>query len=342
MSRPPNSLNPMDRRKQRIDDLAASAAGPRASDREPAPGSVLVVDDAGTVDEAPGVSLIASAWRRLRRDPVFLLGATITGIFVIVAIIAPWIAPHDADARLLIDQVSRQSNPIPGPQTGFPLGGDDRGRDLLSRLIVGSRQTLLVGVAATVLGLLGGLILGILAGAFGGGIDSFVMRAVDVMLSIPSLLLAVSIAALARQPSQWTVIIAIAVVQIPIFARLLRGSMLAQRSSDHVLAARALGVKRSAIIFRHMVPNSLGPVIVQSTLVLATSIIDAAALSFLGLGNPDDAKPEWGQMLGQAQQYIQDFPHLAVYPAMCIVFVALGFTLMGESLREALDPKSRR
>ncbi len=192
------------------------------------------------------------------------------------------------------------------------------------------------------LGLLGGLILGILAGAFGGGIDSFVMRMVDVMLSIPSLLLAVSIAALASQPSQWTVIIAIAVVQIPVFARLLRGSMLAQRSSDHVLAARALGVKRSAIIFRHMVPNSLGPVIVQSTLVLATSIIDAAALSFLGLGNPDDAKPEWGQMLGQAQQYIQDHPHLAVYPAMCIVFVALGFTLMGESLREALDPKSRR
>jgi len=319
--------NPMNARKQRIDDLAASS---------------VIVDDAGAVDEAPGVSLIASAWRRLRRDPVFLLGATITGLFIIVAIIAPWIAPHDPDASLLIDQVSRQSNPIPGPQDGFPLGADDRGRDLLSRLIVGSRQTLLVGVAATLLGLFGGLVLGILAGAFGGAVDAFVMRAVDVMLSIPSLLLAVSIAALARQPSQWTVIIAIAVVQIPVFARLLRGSMLAQRSSDHVLAARALGVKRSAIIFRHMVPNSLGPVIVQSTLVLATSIIDAAALSFLGLGNPDDAKPEWGQMLGQAQVYIQDYPHLAVYPALCIVFVALGFTLMGESLREALDPKSRR
>ena len=319
--------NPMDTRKQRIDDLAASS---------------VVVDDAGTVDEAPGVSLIASAWRRLRRDPVFLLGAAITALFILVAIFSPWIAPHDPAVGLLLDKVRPQSNPIPGPEPGFPLGADDRGRDLLSRLIVGSRQTLLVGVAATVLGLLGGLILGILAGAFGGGVDAFVMRTVDVMLSIPSLLLAVSIAALASQPSQWTVIIAIAVVQIPVFARLLRGSMLAQRSSDHVLAARALGVKRSAIIFRHMVPNSLGPVIVQSTLVLATSIIDAAALSFLGLGNPDDAKPEWGQMLGQAQQYIQDHPHLAVYPAMCIVFVALGFTLMGESLREALDPKSRR
>ncbi len=168
------------------------------------------------------------------------------------------------------------------------------------------------------------------------------MRAVDVMLSIPSLLLAFSIAAMFAKPSQITVIVAIAIVQIPIFARLLRGSMLGQRASDHVLAARALGVRSNAIVFRHMLPNSLGPVIVQSTLVVATAIIDAAALSFLGLGNPDDRKPEWGQMLGKAQQYISDDPHLAFYPAACIIVVALGFTLMGESLREALDPKTRR
>jgi peptide/nickel transport system permease protein len=334
--------NPFDRRK-RIDDLAASSARPAGRDTASGAGAVAVaVGEAGAVDESPGVSLIASAWRRLRRDPVFLVGAAITIAFIVLAVVSPWIAPHDADARLLIDQVRRQSNPIPGPQPGFPLGGDDKGRDLLSRLLVGSQQTLIVGVAATLLGLAGGLVLGILAGAIGGGVDSFVMRAVDVLLSIPSLLLAVSIAALARQPSQWTVIVAIAVVQVPVFARLLRGSMLAQRSSDHVLAARALGVRRRAIVFRHMVPNSLGPVIVQTTLVLATSIIDAAALSFLGLGNPDDARPEWGQMLGQAQQYINEYPHLAIYPALCIIFVALGFTLMGESLREALDPKSRK
>ena len=337
--RPPN---PMDRRKQRIDDLAATAG--RADGRDPASGGVVAVavDDAGSVDESPGVSLIASAWRRLRRDPVFLLGATIIAVFVVLAVISPWLAPHDPAEGLLIEQVRRQSNPVPGPQPGFPLGADDRGRDLLSRLLVGSQQTLIVGVAATVIGLAGGLVLGVLSGAFGGAVDAFVMRAVDVLLSIPSLLLALSIAALASQPSQWTVIVAIAVVQIPVFARLLRGSMLAQRSSDHVLAARALGVKRQAIIFRHMVPNSLGPVIVQATLVLATSIIDAAALSFLGLGNPDDSRPEWGQMLGQSQQYIYDYPHLAVYPALCIILVALGFTLMGESLREALDPKTRR
>jgi len=277
MSRPANSLNPMDRRKQRIDELAASSAGPRPGSGTTAAG--VLVDDAGTVDEAPGVSLIASAWRRLRRDPVFLVGAGITLVFVVFAIISPWIAPHDPAAGLLLDKVRPQSNPIPGPEPGFPLGADDKGRDFLSRLMVGSQQTLIVGVAATVIGLIGGLVLGVLAGAFGGGIDAFVMRVVDVLLSIPSLLLALSIAALARQPSQWTVIIAIAVVQIPVFARLLRGSMLAQRSSDHVLAARALGVTPSAVVFRHMVPNSLGPVIVQE--------VQGALKTFPNIGDID-------------------------------------------------------
>ena len=317
MTQPPASYT--ERRKARIDELAAAS-----------------------VDESPGVSLIASAWSRLRRDPIFLLGLGITIAFVVLAIISPWLAMHDPAAAPLLDKVRPQTNPVPGPEPGFPLGGDDRGRDLLSRLLVGSRQTLIVGVLATLFGLIGGLVLGILAGALGGWVDSLVMRIVDVMLSIPSLLLAFSLAALASRPSQTTVIIAIAIVQIPIFARLLRGSLLGQRASDHVLAARSLGVKQRAIVFRHMLPNALGPVIVQATLVLAVAIIEAAALSFLGFGNADDRQPEWGQMLGDATDFINEFPHLAVYPAVCIIVVALGFTLMGESLREALDPKSRR
>jgi peptide/nickel transport system permease protein len=213
---------------------------------------------------------------------------------------------------------------------------------MFSRLLVGSRQTLIVGVLATLGGFFGGMVLGVLAGGIGGWMDSAVMRVVDVMLSIPSLLMAFSIAALFARPSQWTVILAIAIIQIPIFARLLRGSMLAQRHTDHVLAARSLGVRPALVVFRHMLPNSLGPVIVQGTLLLAVAIIDAAALSFLGLGNPDDSVPEWGQMLGRAQVFFNTYPHVAVYPALCIIVVALGFTLMGESLREALDPKSRR
>ena len=307
------------RRKDRIDALAAAS-----------------------IDEQPGVSLIQSAWKRLRRNPIFLIGLVITVAFVILAIIAPWIAPWDVTARPLLDKVRPQTNPVPGPEAGHLLGGDDRGRDLFSRLLVGSRQTLAVGVFATLFGLLGGLTLGTVAGAIGGWVDSLVMRIVDVLLSVPSLLLAFTVASLAREPSQWTLIIAIAIVQVPIFARLLRGAMLAQRSSDHVLAARSLGVKPRAIVFRHMLPNAMGPVIVQATLSLAVAIIDAAALSFLGLGNPDQRQPEWGQMLGRAQQYIAEAPHLAFYPAGCIIVVALGFTLMGESLREALDPKSRR
>lgn len=316
---PPERSSYGDRRKQRIDVLASSASA-----------------------EEGGVSLIRSAWRRLRRNPVFLLGFAITIVFLVLAIIAPWLAPWDPAARPLLPDVRPQTNPVPGPEPGHPLGGDDKGRDLLSRLLVGSRQTLLVGVLATFFGLVGGLVLGTLAGAFAGWVDSVVMRIVDVMLSIPSLLLAFTLAALATRPSQWTLIIAIATVQVPVFARLLRGSMLAQRASDHVLAARSLGVKPHAIVFRHMLPNALGPVIVQATLVLAVAIIDAAALSFLGLGNPDDRRPEWGQMLGSAQQYLGEAPHLAFYPAGCIIVVALGFTLMGESLREALDPKTRR
>jgi peptide/nickel transport system permease protein len=319
MSDTPGSGSYGDRRKARIDALAAAS-----------------------VDETPGVSLIVSAWRRLRRNPIFLLGLGISIAFVVLALISPWIAPHDPSAAPLLDKVRTQSNPVPGPEPGFPLGADNRGRDLLSRLLVGSRQTLIVGVLATVFGLAGGLVLGTLAGAFAGWIDSAVMRLVDVMLSIPSLLLAFTLAALAARPSQTTLIIAIAAIQVPIFARLLRGTMLAQRASDHVLAARALGVKQRAIVFRHMLPNALGPVIVQATLVLAVAIIDAAALSFLGFGNPDDRQPEWGQMLGKATEFINEYPHLAVYPAVCIIVVALGFTLMGEALREALDPKTRR
>lgn len=316
---PPERTTYAERRSQRIDALASASAS-----------------------EEGGVSLIKSAWRRLRRNPVFLVGLAITVAFIALALVAPWLAPWDPAARPLLDDVRPQSNPVPGPEAGHPLGADDKGRDLLSRLLVGSQQTLLVGVLATFFGLLGGLVLGTLAGAVGGWIDSLVMRIVDVMLSIPSLLLAFTLAALATRPSQWTLIIAIATVQVPIFARLLRGSMLAQRASDHVLAARSLGVKERAIVFRHMLPNALGPVIVQATLVLAVAIIDAAALSFLGLGNPDDRRPEWGQMLGKAQPFLGEAPHLAFYPAACIIVVALGFTLMGESLREALDPKTRR
>ncbi|WP_214406147.1 ABC transporter permease [Pseudonocardia lacus] len=293
-------------------------------------------------DLAGGRSLTSEALRRLRRDPVALTGGVIIGLFVLVAAFAPLLAPHGpAETFPQLQQDLRPGN-IPGPTAGFPLGSDQLGRDFLSRMILASQQTLLVGVLATLIGLAVGIVIGTVAGAFGGWVDTLLMRITDVLLAIPSLLLAISVAALAASPSQTTVIIAVAIVGVPIFARLLRGSMLAQRNSDHVVAATALGVKRPAVVLRHMLPNAIGPVIVQATLTLATAILDAAALSFLGLGDADPGRAEWGLMLAQAQTYLDVRPALAFLPAFAIIAVALGFTLLGESLREALDPKGRR
>ncbi|GAA4543538.1 ABC transporter permease [Pseudonocardia xishanensis] len=294
------------------------------------------------IDELGGRSLTADALARLRRNPVAIVGAVIIGLFVLISIFAPLIAPHDAAAVFPELQRTLRPDSIPGSMPGFPLGSDQNGRDFFSRLILASRQTLIVGVLATLIGLVFGVLIGALAGAFGGWVDTVLMRVTDVLLSIPSLLLAISIAALAARPSQTTVIIAVALVNVPIFARLLRGAMLAQRDSDHVLAATSLGVKRNAIVVRHMLPNALGPVIVQATLTLATSILDAAALSFLGLGDGDPARAEWGLMLANAQSYLDVRPALAFYPAVAIILVALGFTLLGEAMREAIDPKGRR
>ena len=297
----------------------------------------------GRIDDlAGGRSLTAEAFRRLRRDPIAITGAVIIGAFVVIALLSPVLAPHTATEPFPQLQEDLRPGFIPGPQDGFPLGSDQLGRDFFSRMILASQQTLLVGVFATLIGLAVGLVIGTLAGAFGGWVDTVLMRCTDALLAIPSLLLAISVAALAASASQTTVIIAVAVVSVPIFARLLRGSMLAQRNADHVVAVTALGVKRPAVVLRHILPNALGPVIVQATLTLATSILDAAALSFLGLGDADPGRAEWGLMLSQAQTYLDVRPALAFYPAGAIILVALGFTLLGESLREALDPKGRR
>ncbi|GAA3218104.1 ABC transporter permease subunit [Pseudonocardia petroleophila] len=293
-------------------------------------------------DLAGGRSLTAEAFRRLRRDPVAITGAVIVGVFVVIAVLSPFIAPNSATESFPQLQADLRPGFIPGPQEGFPLGSDQLGRDFFSRLILASQQTLLVGVFATLIGLVVGVVIGTLAGAFGGWVDTLLMRVTDVLLAIPSLLLAISVAALFASPSQTSVIIAVSIVGVPIFARLLRGSMLAQRESDHVVAATALGVKRPAVVLRHMLPNAIGPVVVQATLTLATSILDAAALSFLGLGDADPGRAEWGLMLAQAQVLLEVRPALALYPAAAIIVIALGFTLLGESLREALDPKGSR
>lgn len=284
-------------------------------------------------------SLWRQAFRRMRRNPIAILGATIVLAFVLVALLAPWLAPYPAGATPGRDLI--RPTEIPGPSAEYPLGLDRFGSDVLSQLIWGARASLVIGVVSTLLGLFGGVALGLLAGAFGGKVDTGAMRFVDLMLAIPSLLLAVSIAAIAGQ-NNTSIIIAIGVVQIPIFARLLRGSMLQQRSADYVLAARSLGLTRGTVTMSHVLPNSMGPVIVQATLVLATAVIESAALSYLGLGGGRPTEAEWGRMLTGAQDELSIAPRLALLPGLCISITALGFTLIGESLREALDPRMRR
>jgi peptide/nickel transport system permease protein len=290
-------------------------------------------------DNERGVSLWRSAWRRLRTNPVAILGAVIVGLFVAVAVLAPWLAPYEPAQAQWNSEVRVSS--VPGPSPEHRLGLDSFGSDMLTQLIFGARQSLVIGVVSTALGLAAGAALGLLAGAFGGWVDSVVMRCVDVLLSIPSLLLAVSVAAiLGKRPE--ALMVAIAVAQVPIFARLLRGSLMSQRHADYVLAGWSLGLRRRTIVMGHMLPNSLGPVIVQATLTLATAIIEVAALSYLGLGAPDPQVAEWGRMLVKALERLDASPQLALLPGACIAVTALGFTLLGEALREALDPKFRR
>jgi peptide/nickel transport system permease protein len=304
---------------------------------------------AGAPEES-GQSLWREAFKRVRRNPAAIAGAVILLLFVLISLIGPFLVPFSPTDPIGIEngEVRSGAGIIPGVSAEHWLGYDHQGRDEFTRMIVGARQTLLVGVVATVFGLAIGSVIGGVAGAaygiggqWGRRIDAFLMRIVDMMLAMPSLLLAVSVAAILGA-SLTTVMIAVGTISIPVFARLLRGSMIAQANADYVLAATSLGVRKMRISLSHMLPNSLGPVLVQGTLTLATAIIEAAALSFLGLGNPDTAAPEWGLMLADAQGYLDIRPGLAIYPAIGIIITAFGFTLLGEAMREALDPKLRK
>jgi peptide/nickel transport system permease protein len=278
------------------------------------------------------------AWSQLRRNPGAIVGASFVLLFVVCAVFAPWLAPHNP---LDQDLSALGKNGIPpGPSAAHWFGIDTLGRDEFSRILYGARLSLLVGVVSVAVGLSIGMLLGAVAGYFGGWVDTLVMRFIDVMLAIPGLLLAIGIVA-ALGPGLFHIMIAVGLTQIPIFSRLLRGSVLAQKENDFVLAARATGVRSRAILASHILPNAMSPVIVQGTLALATAIIDVAALSFLGLGDQNPARPEWGAMLTETNQYLQQAPWLAIIPGLAIVVSALGFNMIGDALREALDPKLR-
>jgi peptide/nickel transport system permease protein len=286
--------------------------------------------------DAP-VGLWSDAWWRLRRNPGAIVGFCFVMLFVICAVFAPLIAPYgplDQDLSLLRNGIP------PGPSWDHWFGVDTLGRDEFSRIIYGARLSLVVGVVSVSVGLSVGMVFGAIAGYFGGVVDTAIMRVMDVVLAIPGLLFAIGVVALLG-PGLFHIMFAVGVTQVPIFARLMRGSILSQRENDFVLAARSVGVRGRSILVSHILPNSLSPVIVQGTLALATAIIEVAALSFLGLGDQNPARPEWGAMLTETNQYLQSAPFLAIIPGCAIVISALGFNLIGDALREALDPKLR-
>jgi peptide/nickel transport system permease protein len=273
----------------------------------------------------------------LRHNHGAVVGFIMVGTFVFVALFAPLIAPYDPlhqDLSLL------NGGCCPGPSAEHLFGVDPLGRDLFSRVVYGARYSLLIGVVSVAVGLSIGLLIGAVAGYAGGWVDSVLMRLMDIMLSIPGLLLAIGIVA-ALGPGLVQIMVAVGVTQIPIFARLLRGSILGTKEADYILAARSVGIRGRVILSSHVIPNSISPVIVQGTLALATAIIDVAGLGFLGLGPQDPSTPEWGTMLTDTTRYLQTAPFLALIPGCAIVISVLGFNLIGDGLREALDPRFR-
>lgn len=286
------------------------------------------------VREDKPVGLWADAFRRMRRSPAAIIGGTIVGFFVLVAIFAPFIAPYDPTRGNLAD-----SYLPPSPEHWF--GTNIQGQDVFSRIVFGSRLTLGIAVLSVAIGVSVGAFFGAIAGYFRGWVDAVIMRAVDIMLSIPGLLLAIGVVTfLGRGVVQ--IAMAIAIVNVPIFARLLRSSLLGLREADYVVAARSVGVRGPTLLLRHMLPNAIGPLIVQGTLALATAVVDAAALGFLGLGPPDPRTPEWGTMLTDTYRNLNQAIWLAFFPGIAIVLSVLGFNLLGDGMREALDPKLRR
>ena len=275
------------------------------------------------------------ALRRLMRNGPAIVGMVCITVFVVAAILAPLIAPYPPNVP------GKLGNALHGPNLAHLMGTDTQGNDEFSRVLFGARISLTVGVVAVIFGLIGGMAVGAIAGGTGGKVDALLMRLIDVLLAVPGILLAIGIVAWLGH-GELQIMLAVGVSYSPIFARLLRGSLLALRESDYVIAARSMGASPLRILLRHMLPNALTPLIVQATLAAATAIIDVAGLGFLGLGPGDPRVAESGEMLTDSSRFLQSAPYLIFFPGAAIVISAVGFNLLGDGLREALDPRLKR
>lgn len=271
-------------------------------------------------------------WIRLRKSKAAMLGLIIFGTIALIAILAGFM--FDYETVVIAQNIDERLLPPGGEHL---LGTDSYGRDILARVVYGARISLIIGITTVTVALSIGCLIGALAGFYGGWLDNIVMRIMDVFLSIPSLLLAIAVVA-SLGPGIVNIMIAVGVAIIPGYSRVMRATILSIRNKEYIEAARAVGTGDFRIIYRHILPNSIGPVIVQATLGVGDIIITAASLSFLGLGIQPPA-PEWGAMLSEGREYIRYLPHLVIFPGLSIMITVLSLNLLGDGLRDALDPR---
>jgi peptide/nickel transport system permease protein len=293
----------------------------------------MTTGESGTVKRGRAESELIDLWRRLRRNRAAVIGAVVVGGFVLLAIFAPLLVPYSPIQGALGDRLL-------APSQAHWFGTDELGRDLFSRILYGARISLQIQIVAVILALLVGAILGSVGGYLGGTIDNVIMRAMDVLLAFPSIFLALAIIA-ALGTGLFNLMLAAGISSIPAFARIVRASILSLKEREFVEAALALGSGTSRVVFRHLLPNCLAPLIVQSTLRMATVLLTASGLSFLGLG-VQPPTPEWGAMLSNARSYLIVAPHVATIPGLAIMVVVVGFNLFGDGLRDTLDPRLRQ
>lgn len=274
-------------------------------------------------------------WRRLRKNKMALLGLIILIILILAAIFADQIANYDL---VVIKQNLRDR--LQPPSSKHWLGTDEFGRDIFARIVHGARVSLTVGIVAVSISIIVGGMLGAISGFYGGKLDNFIMRAMDVFLAVPSILLAIAIVS-ALGPSIINLMIAISISSVPRYARIVRASVLSIRDQEFIEAARAIGASNTRIILRHIIPNSLAPVIVQGTLGVASAILSTAGLSFIGLGIQPPA-PEWGSMLSGGRQYLRYAWWVTTFPGVAIMITILSLNLLGDGLRDALDPRLKQ
>jgi peptide/nickel transport system permease protein len=279
----------------------------------------------------------ALAWYRLRRDKMALVGGTIVLLLILVAILAPLLAPHDP-SQIFDQGLTLDGTPAP-PGGAFPLGADTLGRDQLSRILYGARISLTIGIVANGLAMVIGVTVGLLGGYFSGWVGTAVMRLTDIMMAFPVLLLAIALVAVLK-PSLWIVIAVIAFVYWTPIARIVHGLVLGLKEREFVEAARAVGVGHPGILLRHILPHLVPVIIVYTTLGVATNVLFEAALSFLGVG-VQPPTPSWGAMISDGQSYYRSAPWLVIFPGIAIMLTVLGFSLLGDGLRDALDPTQR-